>query len=148
VGEVAAVIEGHPHDRVTGVEQRHVGRVVGLGAGVRLDVGVLGAEELLGPVDRELLGDIDPLAAAVVALAGIPLGVLVGEHRPGRVEDRLRHEVLGGDHLERPLLAPEFAVEDPLDVGVDLGEVRCLEVVGEFAHRLRHDTAEPGLDIY
>ena len=78
---------------------------VGLGARVRLHVDVLGAEELLGPVDGELLGDVDELAAAVVALARIALGVLVGEHRALAVEDRLRHEVLGGDHLERRLLA-------------------------------------------
>ena len=46
----------HPEDRVARLEQRHVDGVVGLGAGVRLDVGVLGAEQLLGAVDRELLG--------------------------------------------------------------------------------------------
>ena len=58
-----------PDDRVAGLEQRHVDGVVGLGAGVRLDVGVLGAEQLLGAVDRQLLGDVDLLAAAVVAAA-------------------------------------------------------------------------------
>ena len=84
VGEVAAVVERHAHDRVAGLEHRHVGGVVGLGAGVRLDVGVLGAEQLLGAVDRELLGDVDLLAAAVVAAAGVALGVLVGEHRARR----------------------------------------------------------------
>ena len=69
MAEVAAVVERHPHDRVAGLEHRHVGGVVGLGAGVGLDVGVLGAEQRLGAVDRELLGDVDLLAAAVVALA-------------------------------------------------------------------------------
>ena len=58
------------HDRVAGLEQRVVDGGVGLRAGVRLDVGVLGAEERLRAVDRELLGDVDVLAAAVVALAG------------------------------------------------------------------------------
>jgi hypothetical protein len=119
-----------------------------LGAGVRLDVDVLGAEDLLRPVDRELLGDVHPLTAPVVALARIALRVLVGEDRAGRVEHRLRHEVLGSDHLEGPLLATQLAVQDPLDVRVDLGEMRRLEVVGELAHRPRHITAGPGLDIY
>ena len=67
VREVAAVGQLHAEDRVARLDQRHVDGVVGLGAGVRLDVGVLGAEQLLGAVDRELLGDVDPLAAAVVA---------------------------------------------------------------------------------
>ena len=44
--------------------------MVGLAPGVRLHVGVLGAEELLGAVDGELLDHVDELAAAVVALAG------------------------------------------------------------------------------
>ena len=33
-------------------------------------------------VDGELLGDVDELAAAVVALAGVAFGVLVGQHDP------------------------------------------------------------------
>jgi hypothetical protein len=80
VRQVAAVGELHAQDRVAGIEERHVDGVVRLRAGVGLDVRVLGAEEGLGPVDRELLGDVDPLAAAVVALAGQPLRVLVREH--------------------------------------------------------------------
>jgi hypothetical protein len=122
--------------------------IVSPGSRVRLDVGVLGPEELLGTVDRELLGDVDLLAASVIALARIALGVLVGEHRAGGVEDRLRDEVLGGDHLERALLASEFAVEDPGDVRVDLGEAGGLEVVGQVAHGPGHDTSARGLDIY
>ena len=61
--------ELEPHQRVAGLQQRVVDGGVRLRARVRLDVGVLGAEQRLGPVDRELLGDVDVLAAAVVALA-------------------------------------------------------------------------------
>ena len=67
-----------PEDPVARLEDAEVGGHVGLGARVRLDVDVLGAGEereraLLG----EPLGDVDVLAAAVVALAGQALGVLV-----------------------------------------------------------------------
>ena len=62
-----------------GLSSARIDRLVGLRAGVRLHVGVFGAEQLLGAVDGELLGDVDVLAAAVVALAGIAFGVLVGE---------------------------------------------------------------------
>ena len=106
--------------RVARLQQRVVDGGVGLRAGVRLDVGVLGAEQLLRAVDRELLGDVDVLAAAVVALAGIALGVLVGQHAALALEDRLRDEVLGGDHLERPLLALELEAQHLGDLGVDL----------------------------
>ena len=69
----------------------------------------LRAEQLLGALDRQRLGDVDELAAAVVALARIALGVLVGHHRALRLEHRPRDDVLGGDQLDLVLLAAEFA---------------------------------------
>ena len=122
------------HDRVAGLQQRVVDGGVGLRAGVRLDVGVLGAEQRLGAVDRELLGDVDVLAPAVVALAGIALGVLVRQHAALRLEHGLRDEVLGRDHLERPLLALELVVEDRGDLRVDLGERAVEEVRRQVGH--------------
>ena len=89
-----------PEDGVARLQQREVDGHVGLRAGVRLHVGVLGAEELLGAVDGQRLGDVDELAAAVVALAGVALGVLVGQHRAGRLQHGLADEVLRGDQLE------------------------------------------------
>ena len=44
-----------------------------------LDVGVLGAEERERAVDGQLLDLVDEAAAAVVAGAGIALGVFVGQ---------------------------------------------------------------------
>ncbi len=69
VGQVPAVCKGEAHDRVAWLQQGVVDGRVGLRARMRLDVGVLGAEQRLGAVDRQLLGDVDPLAAAVVAPA-------------------------------------------------------------------------------
>jgi hypothetical protein len=100
VGEVPTVRELHPEDLVLrvvrpkeGSEDRHVR----LRAGVRLDVRMLGAEQLLGPVDRELLRHIDELAAAVVAPPRIALGVLVRHRGTERREDGGARVVLGGD---------------------------------------------------
>jgi hypothetical protein len=80
VREMAAVIEAHAEDGVARVDQREIGRGIRLRTGMRLHVGVVGAE-LLGAVDGELLRDIDELTAAVIALARITFGVLVGEYR-------------------------------------------------------------------
>ena len=91
-------------------------------AGVRLDVRVLGAEELLRAVDRELLDLVDDLAAAVVPLARVALGVLVRRHRPDRLEHGRPGEVLGGDQLDLAALALELLAEESRDIGVDLGE--------------------------
>ena len=83
VGEVAAVVEAHAQHRVAGLEQGEVDADVGVGARVGLHVGVLGAEQRLHPVAGEVLDLVDDLVAAVVALARVALGVLVGEHRAG-----------------------------------------------------------------
>ena len=91
-----------------GLDQGGEGGSVGLGAGVRLDVGVFGAEERLGPLDRQVLGDVDVLAAAVVAASRVTLGVLVGQDRALGFEHRARGEVLGGDHFQGVALAAEF----------------------------------------
>ena len=92
-----------------GLQRGQQHRHVGLRAGVRLHVGVFGAEERLGALDGQRLDHVDVLAAAVVALARIAFGVLVGEHRAGRFEHRRADEVLGGDQLEAGLL-PLFFV--------------------------------------
>ena len=67
MGEMAAMGEIHRQDLVARLEHLEIDRHVGLRAGVRLHVDVVAAEELLGAIDRELLDDIDVLAAAVPA---------------------------------------------------------------------------------
>jgi hypothetical protein len=86
VRQVTAVVEAHAEDRIARLHQRQVGGGVRLRARVRLHVGEVGAEQPLGAVDGELLDDVHVLAAAVVALARIPFGVLVGEHRALRLQ--------------------------------------------------------------
>ena len=85
---------------------------------MRLDVGVLGAEERLGTVPGQVLDLVDDLAAAVVALAGDALGVLVVEPGAERLEHRDRGEVLRRDELEGLLLALQLLVEQGGDLGI------------------------------
>ena len=122
VGEVAAVRQVQAHDGVARVEQGEHRGGVGLGAGVRLDVGELGAEQGLDPVDGQLLDDVHVLAAAVVALARVALGVLVGQDRALRLHDRGGGEILRGDHFQRRLLAAQLTGNGLLDLGIDCGK--------------------------
>jgi hypothetical protein len=122
VGEVAAVGQVQAHDGVAGREHGGVGGLVGLRAGVRLHVGVLGAEELLGAIPGQVLDDVGELAAAVVALAGIALGVLVGEDAGGGFEHRFGDEVLAGDQLELGVLALHLVLDGLIDLGIDFGQ--------------------------
>ena len=119
-GEVPAVGQVRRQHRVAGLEQREVHGHVRLRARVRLDIDVLGAEQLAGARDGELLGPVDDLAAAVVAPARIALGVLVGEHRADRLEHGLGDEVLRRDQLEVARLPLGLRPDDLGDVGIDL----------------------------
>ncbi len=97
---------------------------------MRLHIGEVAVEQLLGAVDRQLLGDVDEFAAAVIAPAGIALGVFVGEHRALRLEHRARDDVLRGDQLDLFALALEFLVDRRGDLGIDLGERAGEEAIG------------------
>ena len=67
VGEMPAGGEIEPHERVAGLHQRHEHFGIGGRAGMRLHIGEAAAEQLCHPLDRQPLGDIDELAAAVIA---------------------------------------------------------------------------------
>ena len=79
---------------------------------MRLHVGEAAAEQSLGALASQVLDLIVPLAAAVVALARIALGVLVGHPAAGGVHDHGADVVLAGDELKRRLLAVTLARED------------------------------------
>ena len=129
---MAAVVEPEAEDRVAGLQEREVRGHVRLRAGVRLNVGVLGAEQLLGAIDRQLLDLVDDLAAAVVAAAGIALGVLVRRHRADGLEHARPGEVLGCDQLDLRALPLELAAEERSDFRIDVGEAGGSKLVERF----------------
>ncbi len=124
VGEMTPVGQVQSHDGVAGVQNGEEDRLVGLRPGVGLDVGVLGAEEGLGPIDGELFGDVDGGATAVVTFAGIPFGVFVGQDAPLRGEDRFGGGVFGGDQFEGELFALFFALDGFPQFGIGFSQNR------------------------
>ena len=147
MGQVTAVVEPEREDRVTGLQGCEVDRHVRLGAGMRLDVDVLGAEQLEGAVDRELLDLVDDLAAPVVPATRVPLGVLVGRDAADRLEHGRPREVLGGDQLDLIALAVELATEQLRDRGIDGGQpvgAELREGLRQGRHRPDRTTATSG----
>src|SRR5688572_1145205 len=140
---MSARVELHREDRVARLERGEVHPHVRLRARMRLDVRVLGGEERLGAVDRDRLDLVDDLAAAVVALARVSLGVLVRRHRPDRFEHARPGEVLRGDQLDLTALTLELRGEQLRDLRIDLCEAGGAEVLEGFL-RDGHAALLPG----
>ena len=100
--------------------------------GMRLHVGEFGTEELLCPVATEPLDHVDMFAAAVVATAGVALGVLIGQHAAGRLHDRAARVVLAGNHLEAVLLAAHLGGNGRPNIGIGGFEVVHPQIVGRM----------------
>ena len=84
-----------------------------------LDVGVLGAEEVLGKLDGASLDGVDVVAPGVEAVVGVALGVLVGEEVAHGELDGEGGVVLRGDHLEAVGLVVELRDDGGGDLGGD-----------------------------
>ncbi len=137
VGEMAAGGEVQPHEGIAGLHQRHEHFGIGGGAGMRLHVGKAAAEQPGHPLDRQPLGDIDELAAAVIALARQAFGVLVGQHGALRFEHGAADDVLRRDQLDLIALAAELERNRIGDLRIAVGQrggkqafVRRLGAVG------------------
>ena len=133
VREVAAVGERKTHEGVARLKESEEDGGIGLRARMGLHVhghfnaGRL-AEELLRALDREALDLVDEFAAAVVALSGIALGVLVGEAASLSSHHRRRGVVFAGDKLDILFLAARFGVNPLPQIRIRLGgAVGCLE---------------------
>ena len=122
VREVPAVRQVHAEHGVAQLQRRHVDGNVGLRARMRLHVGVLGAKQRLRAVDRKLLGAVREFAAAVIALARIALGVLVGEDRAHRFEHGFGNEIFRRNQFQAGALAASFLAENFRDLRIDFFE--------------------------
>ncbi|MNV18417.1 hypothetical protein D3C71_1092400 [compost metagenome] len=81
VRQMAPFGQAHAEDAIARLERREEHGLIGLRAGMRLHIGRLGAEQLLEAADGQALCLVHDLAAAVIALARIAFGVLVGQLR-------------------------------------------------------------------
>ena len=116
VRQVAAVGEVHAEDAVSRLQQCRVHGHIRLRAGVRLNVGVIRAEEPRHTVDGQTLDLVNIVAAAVIARAGIALGVFVRQVAAHGLHHGRAREILGRDQFQMVALAPQL----PLHGGVQL----------------------------
>ncbi len=118
VRQVAAVTEIHTEYGIARLQKSKVDSDVCLRAGVRLNIGVLGSEELLCPVYGELLDDINILAAAVVSRTGIALGVFIGQVASHGLHNGAAGEVFGRYQLDVVALTLQLLFHCAVQLGV------------------------------
>ena len=123
--QVAARIEVEAHEGVARLQERQEHRLVHLAAGIGLHIGEIAGKQLLGALDRQFLGDVDEFAAAIVALARIALGILVGHDRALRLKHGPRNDVLRGDQLDLVALAAQFGADGAENLRVGVGKRRA-----------------------
>src|SRR3546814_1704538 len=70
-----------------------------------LHIGEGAVEKLPCALDRKAFHLVRRAAALIIALAGISLGIFVGEDRPLGLKHRLADDVLAGDQFDLVLLA-------------------------------------------
>ena len=108
MGQVTAFCQAHAHDGVAGLQQSQEHRLVGLRAGVGLNVGEIGAIQFFEPVNTQLLNNVDKFTTAVITLARVTLGVFVGQDRALESHDRRTGVVFRGDQLNVLFLPMRF----------------------------------------
>ena len=122
MGEMPARIQAHAEDGIARLGQRQEHALIGLRAGMRLHIGETAAEQALGAVDGQIFGDVDILAAAVIALARIAFGIFIGEDRARRFENGAGDDIFGGDQLDFMLLPLELVRHGAVKLGIAFGE--------------------------
>ena len=85
---------------------------------MRLDIRVLGSEELLCPVYGKLLDDIDILAAAVVSRAGVALGIFISQMASHGLHNGAAGEVFGRYQLNVVALTLQLHFHCTVQLGV------------------------------
>ena len=92
---------------------------------MRLNVGMLGAENLLRALDGKALDAVHIFAAAVIALARIAFRIFIREDRAHRFHHGAGNEILRRDQFEAGGLAANFVLQRRSDLRVGLIEMQA-----------------------
>ncbi len=120
VAQVTAVAQIETEKFVTGLQTCHEHGHVGLCSRVGLNVGPLCAKHLLEAVDSDKLCFVHHFTSAVITVAGIALGILVGEARAHGLHHLVTDEIFRGNKFDAFLLTLMFAFDDVEDCVVSL----------------------------
>ena len=105
MGQMSALIQSHTQDFTPWVQDTGKHAVVGGRARIRLDIHMIGAEQLFRSLASQLLHLVRDVRTGLESLPWIPLQSLVGEHTSCQFHHSQRSRALRCDHLDIVLLA-------------------------------------------
>ncbi len=143
MGQVAARREIEAHEGIARLHQREEDALIGLAAGIGLHIGEGAAEQLAGALNGEFLGDINELAAAIIALARITFGVFVRHHRTLRLKHGAGDDVLGSDQFDLVALAAKLQRHGLMQRRIGISERGGKEAVRADGGRCGHERRVP-----
>jgi hypothetical protein len=115
---MSAMSQVHAEDRIARLAGGKIHCHVGLRSGMRLDIGVLGAEQLFGAINGQLLSYVDKLATTVIALRRIAFRVLVRQHGTLHFEHSFADKILRGNELQAEFLPLGLMVDRSGNIGI------------------------------
>ena len=124
MGQVTTSRQRHAENGITRLEQGQEHALIGLGAGMRLNIGPAAVEQLLGAFDRQLFGEVNILTTTVIAAAGIALSVFVGQHGTLSLKHCAGHDVFRGNQLNAVTLPCQFVINGRVQCRIAILEVR------------------------
>ncbi len=128
---------GHLGELDPGPQDGPEGHEIGVGAAVRLGIGVGRAEELARPLVGQVLDRVDVVTPGIEPMMRNPLGVLVGQEVGHGALGRQRREVFAGDHLDVAPLVGQLLHDRPRHIGRHPGHALKVGQVGQEARRDR-----------
>jgi len=96
---------------------------------VRLDIDMIGTEQLLGPFDGQVFGDIDIFTTAIIPLARITLSVFVGQWRADSLQNGFADEIFRSDQFNFGTLATDLKLDCRVDFRINLGQMLVIHKI-------------------
>ena len=105
MGQMAAMIQIHSQNLISGRQHRKKRCQIRLGARVRLHVGVVASIQLLRTLSCQILYDINTLATSIIPSARIPFCILVGQRASHGCHNCLAYPVFRCNQFDMRILS-------------------------------------------
>ena len=109
---MSSLIEVKPQESISGLQHGEQNGCIGLRTRVGLHVGVFGTEKFLYSFDCKGFHLVNNLAASVITVSGISLGVFVSKIRPHSFHNFGAYKIFGGNEFHSFQLALVFSFNE------------------------------------